>query len=67
MTEQLTPLEQVQADARRLTLKRIAEQKESIAWQESQDRTLSLDDEPEVAVEPEVKPKAKAVKTKKGK
>lgn len=66
MTEQLTPLEQVQADARRLTLKRIAEQKESIAWQESQDRTLSLDDEPEVEVKPEVKPKAKT-KKKKGK
>lgn len=67
MAEQLTPLEQVQEDAKRLTLKRIAEQEESKAWQESQDRTVSLDETPEVAVEPEVKPKAKAVKTKKGK
>jgi hypothetical protein len=66
MATQLTPLEQVQEDAKRLTLKRIAEQEESKAWQESQDRTVSLDDEPEVEVKPEVKPKAKTTK-KKGK
>jgi hypothetical protein len=57
---QLTPLEQVQEDAKRITLKRIQEQKESKAWQESQDGTVSLDDQPEVAVE-------KTVTTKKGK
>jgi hypothetical protein len=57
---QLTPLEQVQEDAKRITLKRIQEQKESKAWQESKDGTVSLDDQPEVAVE-------KTVTTKKGK
>jgi hypothetical protein len=57
---QLTPLEQVQEDAKRITLKRIQEQKDSKAWQESQDHTVSLDDQPEVAVE-------KTVTTKKGK
>jgi len=67
MATQLTPLEQVQEDAKRLTLKRIAEQEESKAWQESQDRTVSLDETPEVEVKPEVeKPKAKTV-SKKGK
>lgn len=48
---QLTPLQQVQADAQRLTLKRIAEEKELRAWQESQDGPVSLGDGPEVAVE----------------
>jgi antibiotic biosynthesis monooxygenase (ABM) superfamily enzyme len=57
---QLTPLEQVQEDAKRITLQRIQEQKDSKAWQESQDRTVSLDEQPEVAVE-------KTVTTKKGK
>ena len=57
---QLTPLEQVQLDAKRITLQRIQEQKESKAWQESQDGTVTLDDQPEVAVE-------KTVTTKKGK
>ena len=61
---QLTPLEQVQLDAQRITLKRIQEQKELKEWQESQDGTVSLDDKPEVAVEVE---EPKAVTTKKGK
>jgi len=56
----LTPLEQVQLDAQRITLKRIQDEKDSKAWQESQDRTVSLDEQPEVAVE-------KTVTTKKGK
>jgi hypothetical protein len=59
---QLTPLEQVQLDAQRITLKRIQEQKDSKAWQESKDGTVSLDDKPELAVEAKVK----TVKTKKG-
>ena len=57
---QLTPLEQVQLDAQRITLKRIQDEKDSKAWQESQDRTVTLDEQPEVAVE-------KTVTTKKGK
>lgn len=57
---QLTPLEQVQLDAQRITLQRIQAEKESKAWQESKDGTVSLDDKPEVAVE-------KTVTTKKGK
>lgn len=68
---QLTPLEQVQADAQRLTLKRIQEQEESKAWQESQEGHVTLEDSPEpVAVdEPKVveeQPKAKTVINKKG-
>jgi hypothetical protein len=59
----LTPLEQVQADAARLTLKRIAEEKERKAWQVAQEGTVSLGDDL-AAVEAE---KSKAVKTKKGK
>jgi hypothetical protein len=67
MATQLTPLEQVQEDAKRLTLKRIAEQEESKVWQEAQEGTVTLEDKPEVAVEPEAeKPKAKTV-SKKGK
>lgn len=65
MTKQLTPLEQVQADAARITLKRIEEQKENKAWQEAQEGTVSLGDELKiVAVE---EPKVKTVKEKKGK
>ena len=64
---QLTPLEQVQEDAKRLTLKRIAEQEESKAWQESQEGTVTLEDKPEVAVEVEVKAETETVTTKKGK
>ena len=60
---QLTPLEQVQLDAERITLKRIQEQKELKEWQESQDGTVSLEDKPEVAVEVETE----TVTTKKGK
>ena len=56
----LSQLEQVKLDAERITLKRIAEAKENKAWQESQDRTLTLDDKPVEAVEV----KAKTVKTK---
>lgn len=70
----ISPLEQVKLDAERITLKRIREQEEAKAWQESQDGHVALDDAPEVpeevAVEPEVveeQPKAKAVTTKKGK
>lgn len=69
---QLTPLEQVQLDAQRLTLQRIREEEERKAWQESTDGAITLDDSPEpVAVEPEVKkeesePKVKAVTKKKG-
>lgn len=51
MAQQLTPLEQVKADAEYLTRKRIAEQEESKTWQEAQDGPVSLDDKPEVAVE----------------
>lgn len=61
---QLTPLEQVQEDAKRLTLRRIAEQEESKAWQESKTGTVTFEDKPEVAVEVE---KPKTVTTKKGK
>lgn len=60
---QLTPLQQVQADAERLTLKRIADEKTLKAWQESQEGHISLGDEPEVAVEAE---KPKTVTKKKG-
>jgi hypothetical protein len=66
MTGQLTPLEQVQEDAKRLTLKRIADQEESKAWQESQKRTVTFEDKPEVAVEPKAEAKVKTV-SKKGK
>lgn len=58
----LSQLEQVKLDAERITLKRIQEAKENKAWQESQDRTLTLDDKPEVEAVKEVK--AKTVKTK---
>jgi len=66
MAEQLTPLEQVQLAAKEITLKRIAEEKDSKAWQESVDGPITLDDKPEVAVEePEVEePKAKKTVTK---
>lgn len=64
---ELTPLEQVQEDAKRLTLKRIAEQEESKAWQESQDRPVSFDEVPEVAVEAKKEEsKPKTVTKKKG-
>lgn len=65
MTEQLTPLQQVQADAKRLTLKRIEDEKASKAWQEAQQGTVTLEDKPEVVVV-EV-PKVKTTRTKKGK
>lgn len=59
----LNSLEQVKLDAERLTLKRIQEQEESKAWQESQEGTVTLEDSPEpVAVEAE----AKTVTKKKG-
>lgn len=58
----LSQLEQVKLDAERITLKRIQDAKENKAWQESQDRTLTLDDKPEVEAVKEVK--AKTVKTK---
>lgn len=57
----LSQLEQVKLDAERITLKRIQDAKEEKAWQESQDRTLTLEDKPVEAVK-EVK--AKTVKTK---
>jgi hypothetical protein len=61
---QLTPLEQVQEDARRLTLDRIEAEKKAIAWQEAQEGVVSLDESVEAAKEVE---KPKAVKTKKDK
>lgn len=58
---ELTHLEQVQADARRLTLERIEAEKKAIAWQEAQEGGVSLDESVEAAkVEP------KAVKKQKG-
>lgn len=69
MTE-LTQLEKVQLDAKRITLERIEAEKKAKAWQESKDGTVSLDEsveaaEVEDAVEKPVK-KPKAVKSKKG-
>lgn len=68
MAEQISPLDQVKLDAERLTRKRFEEMESSIAWQESQDRQVTHDEVPEVAVEePEVteeKPKVKKTVTK---
>lgn len=67
---ELTPLEQVQLDARRITIERIEAEAKAKVWQEAQERPISLDESVEAAQageEPEVQPKPKAVKTKKGK
>lgn len=67
---QLTPLEQVQLDAKRITLQRIRDEEERKSWQESTDGAITLEDSPEpVAVEePKVeKPKAKTVTKRKAK
>lgn len=69
---QLTPLEQVQLDAKRIYLQRYRDEVERKAWQESTNGTITLEDSPEpVAVEVEVKkeeskPKTKTVTKKKG-
>jgi hypothetical protein len=67
MAEQLTPLEQVQADAKRLTLKRMADQAESKAWQESKDGGVTHDEVPVVAVEEVIEEKPKATVKRKAK
>lgn len=65
---ELTPLEQVQADAKRLTLERIEAEKKAIAWQKAQVGAVSLDESVEAAAVVEAEAKApKAVKSKKEK
>lgn len=60
---QLTPLEQVQLDAQRITLDRIDAEKKAKAWQEAQEGGVSLDESVEAA---KAEVSVKAVKTKKG-
>ena len=60
----LTPLEQVQLDAQRITLERIEAEKKAISWQREQEGTVSLDESVEAATE--VKTPVKAVKKTKG-
>lgn len=60
---QLTPLEQVQLDAQRITLDRIDAEKKAKAWQEAQEGVVSLDASVEAA---KAEVPVKAVKTKKG-
>lgn len=69
---ELSQLEQVQLDAKRITLERIEAEKKAKAWQESKKGGVSLDESVEAAkIEPvqeeEVKAPKKAVKKKEAK